>query len=840
MPGRVSIPSNKRGAHLVSYTKKDLLISYCTIAISTLITGAFLWLQTLPLWINSQGKIIWLLKPLQQLPFHAFFFSLLPAFFWLLFSLLLAKTAKKNIKAILILTARTYRPFLLLLLPLLGLNNYLYQHTNFFIYLASDLAWPFFTFLISYVLFLQVYLFFNVRPKKATLSAPLKNNRWLTTRTRYHFRVTPRIFRGGIKLLIFAVVLIVYLILKQNFIPWNAEGREKYNLFTGDEPQYCLISHSLVFDGDFDLANNLENRDYYNFYPHKMKPHGLVGWKNSDRYSYHRLGLPIMIAPAYYLGHISGKGARQLTLCFLNILGALLAVIIYSFCFAKTRNHLVSTCTALLIAFTNPIIIYTHQIYPEMVAGLFILCAFCLVPYRPLLASFCIAALPWFHERFGPITLVLSAYLIYQIGWNKKKLFRIFLPLAISAILQILYYQKMYGLPFPIQESWVPGSYDSQFGFFNKTGFYTGLLGLILDRAEGLLIYAPIFALTLVGIFLYLRNQRREALWFIIVFLSYFLPVGMFGYWWGGGAPPPRFLVAIVPLLCLPLCIALAEIKSFSFRFSFLFLSSISLLLGFFLINHPECLYDLGEFFRHHFAFSKSTTLIDLKNYFPSLFIIDGTTKVLITFWGGLIIVSSLVFLCEKNRKAGLIYLIVVIVIVFSIIQLGDNMAGNIGRLQPNSRNEFTKETLLRGYRSSDMFLLYETELLQKQIGINIHGQDASGKYARYTHPQRHQKGFIVVGPYETLPANSYRVYFRLKTSSTTDKEIAVLDIATDLGKTILNQRTIRGTDFDSPDTYKSFSLDFHLPQETDNIEYRVYFLDEQDLWVDYTKLTIK
>lgn len=798
--------------------KKDLILSYCTIIASIFILGAFLWLQTLPLWINSQGKIIWQLKPLAELPARLLLFSSLPLFFWFLSSFLLAGIARQDLKTILILTARTYRPLFLLFLPLLGLSSYVNQQTNFFIYLATDLAWPCLGLITGTILLLQIPLFTSVIPRRQPKSASRKNKRWL-------------------KYLIFAIVLIAYLILKGSFIPWNAEGREKFKLFTGDEPQYCLISHSLIFDRDFDLKNNLDNRDYNRFYPNKMKPHGLAGWPNNDRYSYHRLGLPILIAPAYYLGQITGKGERQLTLCFLNILGALLAVLIYSFSFAKTKNQLLSAGTALLIAFTNPLIIYAQQIYPEMPAGLFILCAFVLTPARPLLASFCLATLPWFHERFGPITLALSAYLICSIGWKKKKLFLIFLPLVVSAILQILYYQKIYGLPIPIQESWVPGTYDSQFGFFNKTGFYTGLLGLLLDRAEGLLIYAPVFALCLAGIFLYLRQNRREAGWFIVIILSYFLPVGIFGYWWGGSAPPPRFLVAIIPLLSLPLSLALAGIKSFSFRATFAFLSLISLLLGFYLITHPEYLYDVGIFFQHHFAFSESTILMDLKNYFPSLLINDGTTKVLTALWGGLIIIASITFPCQRKMKSVFGYLITVIAIVFFIIQIGDTMAGNIGRLQPNNRNEFTKKALAKEYRAAGMFLLYEAELLDKRTGINIRQEDASGRYTRYAHPERAKKGCLVVGPYASLPAGNYRAYFRLKTNAATGKEIAVLDIAADLGRTILSQKGVKGTDFISPGSYETFPLDFQLRQKTDNLEYRVYFLDEEQLWVDFIKV---
>ncbi len=800
-------------------SKKNLIFSYLTIAAGMFSLGAFLWLQQLPLWLNSRGRIIWQLKSLAEMPLPLFFFSCLPLFLWLLSASLFTGISKETLKKTLSESARTFSPLFFLLLPLLGLNSRLNGQTNFFLYLATDLAWPYCGLITVTIIFLQISLFNRVIPRHAK-PVPTRTNRWL-------------------KYIIFAVVLTAYLILKSNFIPWDAEGKERFKLFTGDEPQYCLITHSLVFDRDFDLKNNLDNRDYNSFYPYKMNPHGLPNWPNSDRYSYHRLGLPLLIAPAYYLGHESSQGVRQIILCFLNIFGALLAVVIYLVCLKKTNNQFAAAAAAVIIAFTNPLIIYAQQIYPEMPAGFFILCAFALAANRPLLASCSIAALPWLHERFGPIALVLTVYLLLRTGWHKRKLLLIFLPLAVSAILQVLYYQKMYGLPFPIQESWVEGSYDSQFGFFNKTGFHTGLVGLLLDRAEGLLIYAPIFALSLTGIFIYWRQNRREALWFIIILLSYFLPVGLFGFWWGGGAPPPRVVVAIIPRLSLPLALAQAKIKTFPFRVTFAFLTLLSLLLGFYLITHPEFGYDFGKFFRRYFAFSNATMLMNLKNYFPSLFINTGTTTVLSLLWSSLIIITTLIFLSKKQTKSAFIYLITVMAIVFLIIQLGDSMAGNLGRLTPNNMNKLAKNALRRGSLANNIFLLYEAELLNKRIGINHRSEDASGNYACYAHHEKVKEDFLVSGPYETLPAGKYRAQFLLKTSKTTGKDIAVLDVATDLGLTVLSQRTIIGSDFHNPGSYQTFPLNFSLPQETGDLEFRVYFLDEGDLFVDYIKIEV-
>jgi hypothetical protein len=38
----------------------------------------------------------------------------------------------------------------------------------------------------------------------------------------------------------------------------------------GDEPRYLLMAHSLAFDGDVNLANNLARQDYRSFDPAEL------------------------------------------------------------------------------------------------------------------------------------------------------------------------------------------------------------------------------------------------------------------------------------------------------------------------------------------------------------------------------------------------------------------------------------------------------------------------------------------------------------------------------------------------------------------------------------------
>src|ERR687891_1347409 len=74
--------------------------------------------------------------------------------------------------------------------------------------------------------------------------------------------------------------------------------------YGGDEPHYLLAAESLVEDGDIDVRNEYDARDYADFYPYALDPHGKPtdGRLNEP----HGVGFPLLVAPAYALGGAEG------------------------------------------------------------------------------------------------------------------------------------------------------------------------------------------------------------------------------------------------------------------------------------------------------------------------------------------------------------------------------------------------------------------------------------------------------------------------------------------------------------------------------------------------------
>ena len=70
--------------------------------------------------------------------------------------------------------------------------------------------------------------------------------------------------------LAFLAPLVVYLALIPRFLAYSSPP-------TGDQPFYLLMTASLVQDGDLNLRNNYERRDYGKFYEQAPHPPGFVG-----------------------------------------------------------------------------------------------------------------------------------------------------------------------------------------------------------------------------------------------------------------------------------------------------------------------------------------------------------------------------------------------------------------------------------------------------------------------------------------------------------------------------------------------------------------------------------
>jgi hypothetical protein len=109
----------------------------------------------------------------------------------------------------------------------------------------------------------------------------------------------------------------------------------------------------------------------------------------------------------------------------------------------------------------------------------------------------------------------------------------------------------------------------------------TGILGLLVSPGRGLVFFCPVLVLCLLTSTVFFRRHRVEAALVFLVSACYVLLYGKWFMWHGGYAWGPRFLVPILPLLCLtlaPLLESWRGVRRWVFRALFALSAAIQLL----------------------------------------------------------------------------------------------------------------------------------------------------------------------------------------------------------------------------------------------------------------------
>lgn len=140
---------------------------------------------------------------------------------------------------------------------------------------------------------------------------------------------------------------------------------------------------------------------------------------------------------------------------------------------------------------------------------------------------------------------------------------------------------------------------------------------------------------------------------------------------------------------------------------------------------------------------------------------------------------------------------------------------------------------------------IWQGEALSSTVGAGIVIADASaeGGKVRLAQAGLHIAGSWY-GPYTTALAHNatYRALFRLRIGGDAahaanqmlpDRPIARLDVTDKGGELRLGLRELWATDFPAGETYVDLSVDFHLFQPAEGIEFRVHWHGETDLALD-------
>lgn len=320
---------------------------------------------------------------------------------------------------------------------------------------------------------------------------------------------------------------------------------------TADEPQYLLSALSIWEDGDLDIADEIAEERFRDFHEADL-PQQTLAFPDGRRISPHDPLWPLLLAvPMGLGGWVAAKTA-------LAVLGGLLAALTVW----TARHRLgVSTPTAYLtggvFAIAPPLVVYSTQVYPEILAALVLLAGFSalLGPFGRsgrLVMAVAVVVLPWLAVKYVPLAAVLAlAGLVKATRHERLWLIATF---SVAAGAYVAGHLHLYdGLTaYAAGDHFAGGEFTAVGTDVDLWGRSTRLIGLLVDRGFGLAAWQPAFVLlpTAVGWALARRQGRNlmTALGLLVTgwLVATFAALTMHGWWF-----PGRQVVVVVPIAVL-------------------------------------------------------------------------------------------------------------------------------------------------------------------------------------------------------------------------------------------------------------------------------------------------
>ena len=346
-------------------------------------------------------------------------------------------------------------------------------------------------------------------------------------------------------------------------------------LFTGDEPKYLRMTHSLMKTGGVDLMNLITRPEEREPIREDARKKGSFGFAdlyvvgvNGGIYSLHMPGFPAFILPAYALdSRVSPPSPQQASTPFFYLPEDLVAVRLWLMAVAMgillllfrlldniLRSLVFTGIGLLLLVLASPFPDYVLQLYPETTATFFSLLALnaAIFPFRrkwvnDLLLVVGIGALPWFHQRYIPLGFGLfCAFLIFRHRSmaGPKKIVGLGLSYLLLSLPYFYYFYSITGSPSPLSP--VQKAFGGTFARWDT--LLLGFIGQVFHFKWGLLWVYPWFLLFLFGVYQGLKTDRKISLALLAALAPYYLMCSAAVPWNGVSYPPGRFLVAAFPI----------------------------------------------------------------------------------------------------------------------------------------------------------------------------------------------------------------------------------------------------------------------------------------------------
>jgi hypothetical protein len=333
-----------------------------------------------------------------------------------------------------------------------------------------------------------------------------------------------------------------------------------------DEPHYLVIVQSLLSGHGFDLTATYDSQAYREYYPDVLNERHIIQVGNAQ-YPIRDVGLPLVATLPFAIAGRTG------VLALMCLVGAVLVAQLYLSCRDLRVGHRPALLAVAGASLMHPVLSYTTQIYPELMAALAFVVAARLVRAGRATsvaqlagASASLGVLPWLSTRAWLVAVGVGLVVAYcalrpaEHPTPLRRLVRVAAAAGPFAALVLL----LAALDYRLFGVFLPGAGYYLIRDQQQVLAYTpqiGALGLLFDKVFGLIPRTPLYLIAAVGVLpLWRRARSAELAALALGWLIYFVYIANIAYWWADGSPPSRYLLAGIPFLVVLLAAGIERI----------------------------------------------------------------------------------------------------------------------------------------------------------------------------------------------------------------------------------------------------------------------------------------
>lgn len=390
-------------------------------------------------------------------------------------------------------------------------------------------------------------------------------------------------------------------------LSWGLTTHGKYSA-TGDEPHYLIVTQSLWADHDLDLSNNYASHGGALFGAAGLQPelHARIG-RSGKLMPVHEIGLSVLLIPAYVvamkLATLPSDRVLQrfrmnrglFAYSIISLLMILVVVCAAALTITALEHSGLSDRRAALIVMVlwlaPPVLSHSFLVFAEPIALLVTAWAILewTAPPRPFglrdaAFVFVLGALPWVHRKYTLYAVAILA-IMYWRRWRS---------VGAPHPNRIVSAAALFVLPQLAFVLWTLHYWGNLAGPLALDGFplswlqlVEGAPALLVDRENGLLWWAPVYALLPAAWWL---RRSELGLWLLPV-AALMIPCAAL-QWWAGFSPAGRFIVPLVPIFCLAAGVLL---KNKTTRYAAIALLVPQIAITAYAWQHPRALWPQGD-----------------------------------------------------------------------------------------------------------------------------------------------------------------------------------------------------------------------------------------------------